>query len=121
MNGRAALRPLRIAPAVASAVTQTVAPAATPGGRPLADAPSVRLHIGSLALHGVAPTEGRRIASAFERELHHLMTSQPLPLHSAEPAALRLPPLQRAAGERPETTGRRLARLVALQWQGGAS
>ncbi len=82
-------------------------------------APSVRLHIGSLALHGVAPAEGRRIAGAFEHELQQLLARQPLPLHAADMAALRLPPLQRAAGERPESTGRRLARLVALQWQGG--
>lgn len=104
MNGRRAVQPLAVS---------RVAPVA---GRRV-DAPSVHLNIGRLALHGVAPAEGRRIASAFERELRHLLASQPLPTHSAEPAAVRLPPLQRAAGERPESTGRRLAQLVALQWQ----
>lgn len=115
MKARAALQPLTIAPAVSPAIAL---PARLADTRP-ADAPSVRLNIGHLALHGVGSAEGRRIASAFERELHHLLANQPLPLHSAEPAALQLPPLQRAAGERPELTGRRLARLVALQWQGG--
>jgi hypothetical protein len=85
----------------------------------LAAAPIVQLNIGRLSLRGVTPAEGRRIAGAFERELRIQLASQPLPLHSARPNALRLPPLQRAAGERPESTGRRLARLVALQWQGG--
>lgn len=84
--------------------------------------PGVQLHIGRLALHGVPLAEGRRIAGAFQRELGHLLfsqSSQSQPLHSAQFAALRLPPLQRPAGERPEHTGRRLARLVALQWQAG--
>jgi hypothetical protein len=115
VNARAALRPLAIAPSAAP--LSTPAPSGT---LRQAAAPGVRLHIGSLSLHGVAPAQGRRIASAFERELGVLLARQPLLAQTLDMAALRLPPLQLVAGERPESTGRRLAQCVALQWQGGA-
>ncbi|MBC9251680.1 hypothetical protein A9179_15510 [Pseudomonas alcaligenes] len=80
-----------------------------------AAAPSLSLHIGSLALPGYSPRDGARLAGSFERELGRLLTLQALPAQGFQADCLQLPALRRQAGERPELTGRRLARLIAEQ------
>ena len=80
--------------------------------------PALHLHIGRLAVRGLASAEGRRVADAFQHELQRLVTSGPWPTRAFDLGPTRLPSLQRASGERPETLGRRLARRIAAQWSG---
>lgn len=90
--------------------------------REAAPGPALQLHIGRITLQGLAQAEGRRVAAAFDSELRRLAATQPWPAASLALSAASLPPLQRAAGERPETTGRRLAARIAariaLNWSG---
>lgn len=80
-------------------------------------APSLSLHIGSLALPGYSSRDGARLAGAFERELGRLLAAQPLPEQGFQAERLQIPRFRRQPGERPELTGRRLARLIAEQLQ----
>lgn len=80
-------------------------------------APSLSLHIGSLALPGYSARDGARLAGSFERELGRLLSLQALPAQGFQADQLQIPRFRRAAGERPELTGRRLARLIAERLQ----
>lgn len=79
--------------------------------------PALSLHIGSLALPGYSPREGARLAGSFERELGRLLAQQAWPEQGFQAEHLQIPRFRRQAGERPELTGRRLARLIAAQLQ----
>jgi len=81
-------------------------------------APQLHLHIGSLALPGYSAGDGRRLAGALQRELGRLLELQPLPAQGFSAERLQIPRFRRRAGERPELTGRRLARLIAEQLEG---
>jgi hypothetical protein len=75
----------------------------------------VKVHIEELVLHGFAPGDRHRIASAVESELTRLMSEGGLPLWQQNP-----PPLERIAGgtfqvkagAKPQTAGTEIARAV---------
>lgn len=86
--------------------------------RPVASAaPTLSLHIGSLALPGYSARDGARLAGSFERELGRLLSVQALPAQGFQADHLQIPRFRRSAGERPEVTGRRLAQLIAARLQ----
>jgi hypothetical protein len=89
-------------------MTRTLAPAA----------PTISLTIGTLALPGYSLRNGQRLAGALERELGRLLIQGPLPGQSFALEQVQIPRFATPAGERPERTGRRLARLIAEQLQG---
>lgn len=78
-------------------------------------APAINLHIGSLALPGYSLRDGTRLAEALKRELGRLLAAQPLPAQGFQADRLQIARFRRHTGERPELTGRRLARLIAQQ------
>ncbi|MET1080537.1 MAG: hypothetical protein ABWY06_21205 [Pseudomonas sp.] len=84
---------------------------------PASSAPALRLQIGSLVLPGYTPREGARLAGAFERELSRLLSQAPAGGPSRQTESLQIPRFFLAPGERPERTGRRLARAIAEQLQ----
>lgn len=81
-------------------------------------APAISLNIGTLALPGYSARNGQRLAGALERELGRLLAQAPLPEQGFQVERVRIPRFATPAGERPERTGRRLARLIAAQLQG---
>ncbi|MBB2496658.1 hypothetical protein [Aquipseudomonas ullengensis] len=82
---------------------------------------AITLSIGSLALPGYSRRDGQRLAGAFEHELGRLLAQlSARELQGFQAERLQLPCLQGLAGERPERTGQRLARVIAAQLQAGA-
>jgi hypothetical protein len=73
----------------------------------------VRVSIGEFRLSGYSRRDGERLNAAFQRELQSLLRSQPRPEAGFRMPVLTLPPVRAQAKERPEQTGRRLARAIA--------
>lgn len=71
----------------------------------------IKLQIDTLALPGYSRGEGQRLAAALQGELQRLLGQQ-APAAGWQQQGLRLPALSVRAGERPELTGRRLARAI---------
>lgn len=71
----------------------------------------IKLQIDTLALPGFSRADGQRLVSALQGELQRLL-SQQAPAAGWQQQGLRLPALSIRAGERPELTGRRLARAI---------
>jgi hypothetical protein len=94
-----------------------IAPPST--NRPAAarPAPNVSLTIGSLALAGYSSRDSARLAGAFERELGRLLEAAPIVAHSFDAPQMQIPRFHVTRGERPEHTGRRLARAIAERLQ----
>jgi hypothetical protein len=108
-----------IAPTLPTTSIVSDAPAASASGAvaaALTAAPLLHLNIERLRLQARSSSEGQRIAASLQAELRRLADTQPWPTEAQATEALHLPPLQRAPGERPETTGRRLAQRIATQW-----
>lgn len=79
----------------------------------------LRLNIASLVLPGWSGRDGQRLASALRRELQLLLREQPLPNQSATLERITIERFRQITHERPEHTGRRLARVIADQLRGG--
>jgi hypothetical protein len=73
----------------------------------------VRVSIGELHLSGYSRRDGERLNAAFQRELQSLLRDQPRPQAGFRVPALAMPPVRARIRERPEQTGRRLARAIA--------
>ncbi|MBV6447359.1 MAG: hypothetical protein FCKEOINB_00983 [Nitrosomonas sp.] len=78
-------------------------------------APVVPLNVsvGEMHLSGYSKRDGARFASAFQQELGRLLQAQPQPAAGYRQDQLMLPRFYTQAQERPEQTGRRLARAIA--------
>ncbi|NRR29671.1 hypothetical protein HSX11_05690 [Oxalobacteraceae bacterium] len=85
------------------------APAPVPA-QPLAP---MRVSIGEFHLSGYSRRDGERLSAAFQSELQTLLGSQPRPQSGFQMPVLALPSVHAHAQERPEQTGRRLARAIA--------
>jgi hypothetical protein len=85
-------------------------PSPQPPAQPLAP---VRVSIGEFHLSGYSRRDGERLNAAFQSELQSLLRSQPRPEAGFRMPVLALAPVQAHVQERPEQTGRRLARAIA--------
>jgi len=107
---------LPVAATLPDAATANLRVASRRSGSAESSGPTLQLHIGRVTLQGLHRAEGQRVAAAFEHELRRLAATVPWPTQALGLPKAHLPPLLRAAGERPETTGRRLAQRIAAQW-----
>jgi hypothetical protein len=73
------------------------------------------VHIGALHLPGYSVRDGARLGGAFQRELGRALQGRGLPEGGLQQDLLNVQRFVRRAGERPEQTGRRLARAIARE------
>jgi len=90
---------------------------------PLDAGRSVRVHIDELVLHGFAPGDRQRIASAVEQELARLMSEQGMPAFRGKaPDLARITAGQFRVkdGAKPQAAGAQIARAVFRSLRQGA-
>lgn len=73
------------------------------------------VRIGALRLAGYSARDGARLGRAFQRELGQALQARGLPATGLRQDLVSLPRFVRRPGERPEQTGRRLARAIARE------
>jgi hypothetical protein len=73
----------------------------------------LKLEIGTLRLAGYSARDGARLGGALRHELGRVLEAQALPQAGWRQELLALPRFAMRPGERPEQTGRRLARAIA--------
>lgn len=73
---------------------------------------AVRVAIGHLVLHGVAPADAARLGASLERELQRLLETRGLPSGLARGASLDAGEVRVPAGAGPEETGRAAAGAI---------
>ena len=73
----------------------------------------LKVEIGALHLAGYSVRDGERLGGAFRHELGRALEAQARPEAGFRQELLALPRFATRPGERPEQTGRRLARAIA--------
>jgi hypothetical protein len=81
----------------------------------------IELHVDRLVLDGIdlGPGDAPRVRAAVERELTRLLGAQRTPFAGGATAHAAAPEIRPVRGERPETTGSRIASSVHAAIAGG--